>query len=117
MATLTIEIPDELMEQLSPYREQLPELLRRSVQPQALSAQVYRYVLDFLVSQPTPEQVSNFRPTSEMQERLRYLLGREQDNALSADEGQELDEYERIEHLIVMLKSGSLLSVSQVADS
>lgn len=113
MATLTIEIPDELMEQLYPFRDQLPELLRRGLQPLALPAQVYRYILDFLASQPSPEEVAGFRPTSEMQDRLRYLLGRERDGELSTDEHQELNEYERIEHLMVMLKSGSLFSPDQ----
>lgn len=117
MARLTIEIPDELMEQLSPFRDQLPELLRRGLQPLALPAQVYRYILDFLASQPTPEQVAEFRPSSEMQERLSYLLAREQASELSADERQELDEYERIEHLMIMLKTGSLLNSSRATRS
>ena len=47
MATLTIEIPDELMEQLSPFKDQVPELIRRGLQPLALPAQVYRHVLIF----------------------------------------------------------------------
>lgn len=42
MAMLTIEIPDELMEQLSPFKDQLPELLRRGLQSLALPVQVYR---------------------------------------------------------------------------
>ena len=65
VATLTIEIPDDLMAQLSPVKEQLPELLRRCLHPLALPAQVYRYILDFLTSQPTPEQIAAFRPTDE----------------------------------------------------
>ncbi|MEM8643010.1 MAG: hypothetical protein AAGG51_29960 [Cyanobacteria bacterium P01_G01_bin.54] len=83
----------------------------------ALSAQLYRYMLNFLASQPTPEQISEFRPTLEMQERLRYLLGRERDGELSADEYQELNEYERIEHLIIMLKTSSLPNANQDSGS
>lgn len=112
MATLTVEISDDLMEQLSPIKAQLPELLRRCVQPLALPAQVYRYILDFLASGPTPEQVANFRPTAEMQERLSYLLTREKEALLSSQEKQELEEYERIEHLIIMMKSGGLFNQS-----
>jgi len=70
MASLTIEISDDLMERLAPMRDQLPELLRQCLQPSVISAQVYRYVLDFLASQPTPEQVATFRPAPEMQARL-----------------------------------------------
>lgn len=108
MAMLTIEIPDELMAQLSPVQDQLPDLLRRCLQPLALPAQVYRYVLDFLTSQPTNEQIAAFRPTEEMQARLTYLVDKEKNDALSQEEQQELDEYAQIEHLIVMFKSGAL---------
>ena len=108
MATLTIEIPDELMERLEPIRDQLPELLRRCLQPSVLSTRVYHYILDFLASQPTPEQVAAFRPTAEMQERLRFLLRRSSEGILTPEESQELDEYERIEHLIILLKAGNL---------
>lgn len=108
MAMLTIEIPDDLMEQLSPVKEQLPDLLRRCLHPLALPAQVYRYVLDFLTSQPTPEQIAEFRPTPEMQARLRFLIEKEHSGDLSQQEQQELSEYEQIEHLIVMFKAGTL---------
>lgn len=108
MATLTIEIPDDLMDRLDPIRDQLPELLRRCLQPDLLSAQVYRYILNFLASQPTPEQVAVFRPTAAMQTRLRHLLSRSDEGTLTPEESQELNEYENIEHLIILLKAGNL---------
>jgi hypothetical protein len=43
-----------------------------------------------------------------MQARLQTLLVRSHDGELTTTEQQELDEYERIEHLIVMLKTGNL---------
>ncbi len=108
MATISIEIPDDLMEQLAPVRDRLPELLRYCLQPTVLSAQVYRYILDFLASQPTPEQIAAFRPTPEMQNRLKYLLNRNSEGKITPAELQELNEYEQIEHLIVLLKAGNL---------
>jgi hypothetical protein len=108
MATLTIEIPDDLMAQIAPIRDQLPELLRRCLHPVTLPAQVYRYVLDFLASRPSPEQIAAFRPTEEMQTRMQYLLECAQEKRLTDSEQQELDEYERLEHLIVMVKAGNL---------
>lgn len=74
---------------------------------------MYRHVLNFLASQATPEQISDFHPTAEMQERLRQLLNREKAGGFSVGERQELDEYERIEHLIIMLKTGSLTNFNQ----
>ncbi len=48
----------------------LPESLALSLQQPAVPAQIYRYILDFLDSNPTPEQIAEFKPTPEMQERL-----------------------------------------------
>lgn len=117
MATLTIEIPDDLMERLDPIRDQLPDLLRRCLQPSVLSAQVYHYILDFLASQPNPDEVASFRPTPEMQNRLRYLLTCSDDGTLTPEEAQELEEYERIEHLIILLKAGNLPYLATGASS
>jgi hypothetical protein len=108
MATITIEVPDEWSEQLAQLGDRLPDLLRQCLQQPILPANVYRYILDFLTSQPTPEQVAAFRPTSEMQGRLRSLLAKSKSEDLTPDERRELDEYERIEHLIIMLKLGNL---------
>lgn len=108
MATITIEVPDELSEQLAQLGDRLPDLLRQWVQQPMLPATVYRYILDFLTSQPPPEQITAFRPTAEMQERLRSLVAKSQGEDLTPDECRELDEYEQIEHLIIMLKLGNL---------
>lgn len=105
---ITIEVPDELSEQLDKIGDRLPELLRLSLQQPALPAHIYHYILDFLTSQPTPEQILAFRPTSQMQERLRTLLKRSKADELTPQEQNELDEYERIEHLMILLKTGSL---------
>lgn len=108
MATITIEVPDEWSEQLTQLGDRLPELLLQCLQQPVLPATIYRYILDFLTSQPTPEHIQAFRPTPEMQERLRSLLAKNQSGDLTPNEWRELDEYERIEHLIIMLKLGSL---------
>src|SRR5215213_3577940 len=108
MATVTIEVPDELSELVAQAGDRLPELLARSLREPTLPAHVYRYVLDFLASRPTPDQLAAFGPTSEMVERLRTLLGRESDGEITPAERIELDEYERLEHLLVMIKSGNL---------
>lgn len=108
MTTITIEIPDELSEQLALLGEQLPELLRQCIEQPLLPSRTYRYILKFLASQPTPEEINSFRPTPEMQERLKVLVARSQSGELTPPERAELEEYERIEHLVIMLKMGNL---------
>jgi hypothetical protein len=108
MALVTIEVPDELSELVEQAGERLPELLARSLREPTLPAHGYRYVLDFLASRPTSEQVAAFGPTPEMVERLRTLLGREAGGEITPAEKAELDEYERLEHLMIVIKSGAL---------
>jgi hypothetical protein len=109
MTTITLEVPDGLAEQLTQLGDRLPEILMAGLQESTpLPAHIYRYILDFLAGGPTPEQVAAFRPTSEMRARLENLLARSRDGQLTPTEAAELDEYERIEHLMVMLKAGNL---------
>jgi hypothetical protein len=66
---------------------------------------VYAYVLSFLASGPNAEQVMAFRPGIDMTERLETLLEKNLSNTLTELEKRELEEYERIEHLVIMLKA------------
>jgi hypothetical protein len=90
------------------FAYRLPEILALSLQQPALPAHIYRYILNFLATNPTPQQIIDFRPTLEMQERMRTLLGHSKAGELTPLEQKELDEYERIDHLVIMLKAGSL---------
>jgi hypothetical protein len=108
MTTITIDVPDELADLITKVGNRLPEMLALSLRQPVLPVHIYRYILDFIASQPDANQIANFKPTIEMTERLRTLLALEKDNAITPAEKDELDEYERIEHLIVMIKSGNL---------
>lgn len=107
MPKITLEVPEELAAQLATIGDRLPEFLRLSLQQPILSAHIYRYILNFLASSPTPEQIAAFKPAPEMIERLQTLLTRSKAGELTPTELAELDEYERIEHLVIMLKTGS----------
>jgi len=108
VTTITVEIPDELAEQVAQMRDRIPELLALSLRQPALPAATYRAILGFLASNPSPAEIAAFVPPPEVQARLRTLLERGAQGHLSPNEAAELDEYERIEHLMVMIKAGSL---------
>ena len=106
MAEITIQVPDSLAAKLEPVRARLPEVLAQGLEELSpLPNHVYRYVLDFLVSNPSPDVIAQFGPTSEMQERVQVLLEKNRAGQLTPRETAELDEYVRIDHLITMLKA------------
>lgn len=108
MTTITIEVPDELSELIAQAGDRLPELLMQSLQQPTLPAHVYRYILDFLAGNPSAEEIAAFGPAPEMAERLRTLIERERAGNSTPAEKAELDEYERLEHLMIMIKTGNL---------
>jgi len=66
----------------------------------SVSDEVYR----FMVSAPTPEQIIAFRVSEPFQKRAQELLRKNKTNQLTADEQAELDEFERVSHMMTMFK-------------
>ncbi len=118
MAQITIEVPDEFAQRLEPFRGQLPELFARflsaalpgkSVESAPLAGSdttsgTYQEILDFLVSQPTSQQIVDFKVSESAQIRLRTLLQRSRDSSMDTKEKEELDLYEQLDTLIGLLK-------------
>ncbi len=67
-------------------------------------APAYDEIYEFLLSAPTPQAVIDFRPSEETQARIRVLLDANRQGVLTVEQQVELDEFERIEHLMRMLK-------------
>lgn len=115
MPKITLEVPEELSQQLAQVGDRLPELLALSLQQPPLPAHIYRYIVNFIATNPTPEQIAAFSPTPEMQQRLAILVERSKAGEFTEQERMELDEYERIEHLVIMLKAGNLRNLTSTS--
>ena len=117
MTTIEVEMPDELAARLAPWRDRLPELLAIAVEllpiePTAslsVSSEVtcpaFKEMMDFLVSGSTPEQTVAFKISPTTQERLEELLDKNREGSLTDDETTELDVYEQVSHLLILLKA------------
>ena len=79
-----------------------------SFQQPSVPARLYREILGFLASNPTPEDIQAFQSNPEIQTRLRLILDRNTTGTIAPNETLELDEYEEIEHLMIMLNKKSL---------
>jgi len=122
MTTITIEIPDEFAAQFNPTR--LPSLLRDLVLRQSGKAAgvieandraddvtitapppIYREITDFLSHSPTAAQIVAFKISPTAQERLEFLLDKNREESLLAQERAELDTYLRLSEWVSILKA------------
>lgn len=103
---LTIEIPDELAERLSPERERLVEIIERGLrQHWSETAGLARELIAFLAKGPTPAEILSFRPSPKFLERSIELLGRNKQAVLSQADEAELDEIGHLDHFVTLLKA------------
>ncbi|MBD1874119.1 hypothetical protein H6F75_11530 [Nodosilinea sp. FACHB-131] len=133
MAQITIAIPDDLVQQLAPFQSQFSNLFTRLIaatllgQPipgQSLAASpafttsaTYQEILDFLVSQPTLEQIMGFKISETSQSRLRTLLQKNREATLTSAETAELDLYKQFDTLIGFLKARALTGLKSAPNN
>ncbi len=118
MAQLTIQVSDELANRLKPILHRLPELLLHLVEINTLerleltgltnSTATYTKVLDFLIKQPTPQEIAQFKVSSAAQTRLQNLLEKNRTGTITQTEADELDVFEQLDQLMMLLKARSL---------
>ena len=70
-----------------------------------LLTQAYDEILDFLAAGTTAETIAAFRPSAEAQARVQEIVLRRGDGAMTSAEEEELEEYLRLEHLMIMAKA------------
>ncbi len=68
-------------------------------------AHVYDEILDFLAAGTTAESIANFRPSKEAQSRVRELIERRSEGKITPAEDEELEDYLRLEHLMIVAKA------------
>jgi hypothetical protein len=116
MTTITLEVPDELAARIGEVGAVLPELISDALEPDtadktaltlkaAATHPVYREMMDFLASSPTPQQIIAYKVSPSAQERLEELLEKNREYRLTEEESVELDVYELVEHSMIRLKS------------
>lgn len=118
LAEITLKVPAVLAERLAAVQDRLPEILAHGMEELSpLPNEVYRSVLAFLASNPSPEEIATFRPAPGIQERVQTLLDKNRAGQLTPTEAAELEEYERIEHCMRMLKIRALKNSSRDSSS
>ncbi|MCP4133808.1 MAG: hypothetical protein GY754_22760 [bacterium] len=106
MVQMIMQVPDELAEKCRSIGQWMPAILELSlIGFKTLATAAATEVILFLSGNPSPDEVLNFYVSDAGQSRLRRLLALNEAGLLSETEHLELDELQRLEHLIIMLKS------------
>jgi hypothetical protein len=62
-------------------------------------------IVEFLTASPAPEQILNYHASEQSQHRLQQLLALNEAGLLGEQEQDELDELQKIEHVMILLKA------------
>ena len=90
------------------YVRRVP-LRRGIITLEMILTQAYDEILDFLAAGTTAESIANFRPSDEAVERVHELIQRRGEEQISPMENEELEDYLRLEHLMIMAKARAQL--------
>ena len=77
--------------------------------PSSAAAPGYIEMIDFIAAGATPQQVAQFRPSLEAQNRVAELVDREKQSGLLTEEKSELTYYIQLEHILRMAKARARL--------
>lgn len=106
MVQMTMQVSEELAKRIRPLGPWLPTALELSlIGFKTKATAVATEVIEFLASSPNPQDILSFHLSKQAQARLRRLLALNEAGLLGEDENLELDELERIEHVMIMLKA------------
>jgi len=113
MATITLEVPDELAQRLESVGGRLPALLAYALDVAGIPGSsiasehspLWGEVIEFLGSGPSAEEVLAFKISDGAQGRLEDLLYLNREETLTPQEQDELDAFAQIDHLFTLLKA------------
>jgi hypothetical protein len=112
MAEVTLDLPDSLAASLKGARDDLPRILELGVRAWTAEGRPeYSGVVDVLETLarlPTPDEILDLRPSSELQSRLDELLEKNRTAGLDAAQLREWQSYEYLEHLVRLAKANAV---------
>jgi hypothetical protein len=117
MMQITVEVSEELGQQLQQFQDRLQEIVERGLK-ELLSEQSGNFldekeIITLLASQPTSKQILAILPSPEFQTRVSDLLAQSKAGTLSAKGEAELERYLTIEHLVRIAKGHAFEQLRQ----
>jgi hypothetical protein len=108
MQAITLDIPEELADQLRPVEQELPRILELGLREFHAASQPgfagSAEVLEFLASLPSPEEILALRPSPTLSRWIEEMLEKNRNEGLTPLEQQKWEQYQYLEHLVRMAK-------------
>ncbi|MBS1252973.1 MAG: hypothetical protein MAG451_02017 [Anaerolineales bacterium] len=106
MVEVKMQLPEQLARRILPVRQWMPTVLGLSlVKLETPAREVAVEIIDFLLANPSPDDVMSYHASERAQARLQRLLALGEAGLLGEAEQRELDELQQIEHAVIMLKA------------
>lgn len=106
MTTLTVDISDKVAAQIAPMQRWLSTILELTLLGLRTPAiATVTEIVEFLAQDPTPQEIFRYHVSERAQMRMRQLLALNREGLLSESEQLELDEMEKIQHIVIMFKA------------
>lgn len=106
MTTLTVDVSEKVAERIAPMQRWLSTILELTLLGLRTSAiATVTEIIEFLAQDPTPQEIFGYHVSERAQLRMRKLLALNREGLLSESEQLELDEMEKIQHVIIMFKA------------
>jgi hypothetical protein len=113
MATITLEVPDKLAEQLEDWTDELPAILSSIVDEEPLPVPqvvwrdhpAWREALEFLAGSPDLQAIVDYKLPQHLQDRLELLLNANSAGDITPGEVRELDGFIQIIRFFNLLKA------------
>ncbi|MCC3405162.1 MAG: hypothetical protein JGK17_06115 [Microcoleus sp. PH2017_10_PVI_O_A] len=119
MATITLQISDELALRLDPLKDELPQILMlglREVEANPSNGfSGLRQILEFIASLPSPQEILALRLSDSLQAEIDTLLEKNRTEGLTPIEQGLWQQYEFVEHLVRIAKTQALVKMSEAA--
>lgn len=114
MKTVTLDIPDNLIQAVNEIGDQLPVVLEMGMSRYApLSTRAYREAVAFLTKELPLEEIVDFRFSDDIEKRVNELLEKNSAGQLSQAEEVELERLSQLEEQLQLMKANALVKLDR----
>jgi len=114
MTTITLDVPDTTLSLLNSIGDRLPLVLEMGLSRLApVSSMAYMEAIELFTQMPSPEAITKFCFSEEVEEQTRLLLERNNAGELTQADEVELDRLVLLEEKLQLIKAKALAKMHQ----